>query len=120
MRCDEAGITEREAGPPSVRRGADIDVLVGRAFAVSLTAMRAPRRGNARAAFARQVAIYLIHTRLGLPYAQAGAHFERDRTTAAHACRVIEDRREDVRFDLILDTLERAIDLLPLFAREAA
>ena len=55
------------------------------------------RRGRATVALARQVAIYLAHTRLGLPYCARGAVFGRDRTTAAHACRRVEDRREDPR-----------------------
>jgi hypothetical protein len=39
--------------------------------------------------------------------------FDRDRTTAAHACRTVEDCRDDPRFDAALDCLERAIDLWP-------
>ena len=55
--------------------------------------------------------MYLAHTRLGLSYAGAGSLFGRDRTTAAYACRQVEERREDPRLDSILDYLERAIDL---------
>ena len=68
-------------------------------------------RGCAEASFARQVAMYLAHTRLGLPYAATGRLFGRDRTTARHACRQVEDRREDPRVDSLLDCLERALDL---------
>jgi chromosomal replication initiation ATPase DnaA len=103
-------MTGRETGP-SVRRGADIDVLVGRAFAVSLTALRAPSRGNARAAFARQVAIYLSCTGLGLTLTEAGALFGRDRTTVAHACRLVERRRDDPVIDATVGLLERAMSM---------
>jgi chromosomal replication initiation ATPase DnaA len=61
--------------------------------------------------FARQIAMYLAHTQLGLSYTGAGNLFGRDRTTARHACRQVEDRREDPRVDSMLDCLERAICL---------
>ena len=38
--------------------------------------------------------------------AEAGALFGRDRTTVAHACAVIEDRRENPRFDEMVAALE--------------
>jgi chromosomal replication initiation ATPase DnaA len=90
-----------------------VEAMVASAFALSPTAIRTPRRGRATAAFARQVAMYLAHTRLGLSFTEAGAYFGRDRTTAAHACRMVEDKREDPAIDAILDFLERAIELCP-------
>jgi chromosomal replication initiation ATPase DnaA len=88
-----------------------VEILVASAFGVGRDALKGPNRGCAPVAFARQVAIYLAHTSLGLPYAVAGAFFRRDRTTAAYACRTVEDRREDPRIDTVLDCLECAIDL---------
>lgn len=93
-------------GEAAVRQ---VEALVASAFAVRPEAIRAPRRGVARTAFARQVAIYLNHTRLGLTYTEAASAFGRDRTTAAYACRRVEDRREDPRIDAIVDVLERAV-----------
>ena len=90
-----------------------IEAIVATAFTVPAAALRLDSRGPAPVAFARQVAMYLAHTRLGLPYLRAGAFFGRDRTTAAHACRRVEDSRENPRIDRILDLLERAIDLWP-------
>ncbi len=60
------------------------------------------------AAFARQIAMYLAHVGFGLSMAEVGRAFERDRTTVVHACHLIEDRRDDVRFDQLLDHLEQA------------
>ena len=57
--------------------------------------------------------MYLAYTRIGLPYAAVGAVFGRDRTTAAHACRLVEERRDDPRIVSALDYLERAVDLRP-------
>jgi chromosomal replication initiation ATPase DnaA len=90
-----------------------VEAMVAAAFALGPGAIRDPRRGRAAAAFARQVAMYLAHTRLGLSFTEAGAYFGRDRTTAAHACRTVEDKREDPRVDAIVDFLERAIEVCP-------
>jgi chromosomal replication initiation ATPase DnaA len=72
--------------------------------------VRELRRGAPAVAFARQVAIYLSHTKLGFDFTTAGSAFHRDRTTAAHAVRTVEGRRDEPAFDAILDTLERAVD----------
>ena len=88
-----------------------VETLVESAFGITGSALHAPGRGEAQVAFARQVAIYLSCVRLGLSYSAVGRFFGRDRTTAAHACRVIEERREDSALDSLLDCLERAIDL---------
>ncbi len=66
-------------------------------------------RGGARQAFARQVAIYLGHVGCGLSYTQVGRIYGRDRTTAAHACAVVEDRREDPALDRVLVLLELCV-----------
>ncbi|MCR4282019.1 MAG: hypothetical protein NUV72_03195 [Bauldia sp.] len=108
-----------QAMPPDDGYGAArlVAAIVASAFAVGPNEIRRLGRGKASAAFARQVAIYLSHTRLGFNYTDAGFLFGRDRTTAAHACRTVEDRREDPRVDAILDCLERAIDLWPGLTR---
>jgi len=86
-----------------------VEAMVASSFATCPGEIRALSRGNANAAFARQVAIYLSHTCLGFNYTAAGRLFGRDRTTAAHACRTVEDKREDPGVDAVLDCLERAI-----------
>ncbi|GAB5376335.1 MAG: hypothetical protein AcusKO_27970 [Acuticoccus sp.] len=35
--------------------------------------------------------------------------FDRDRTTAAHACRVVEDRRDEVAIDTLVQSVEDAL-----------
>lgn len=94
--------------------------IVGAAFGVTADSLMSAQRGKPRISFARQVAIYLAHTRLSLPYAAAGGFFHRDRTTAAYACWRVEDRREDPRLDMIVDCLERAVDRWPEIARGGA
>jgi chromosomal replication initiation ATPase DnaA len=105
-----AGRLEQQATDEAARL---IESIVASAFGVVPEAMRMASRGPAEVALARQVAIYLAHTRLGLSYAEAGECFHRDRTTAAHACKRVEDLREDLRLDTLLDCLERSVDLMP-------
>ncbi len=87
---------------------------VARAFKVSVSELRAPTRRAAPVALARQIAMYLMHVVFGVSLSSVGRHFGRDRTTAAHACRQIEDRRDDPTFDLLIDRLEFALRSLPL------
>lgn len=87
---------------------------IARALSVPIAELRAPTRRRAPVAFARQVAMYLTHVAFGFSLSAVGRHFGRDRTTAAHACRYIEDRRDDPNFDLMLDRLERAVRARPV------
>ena len=84
---------------------------VARAYNVPLAELRAPTRRKAIVAEARQVAMYLSHVGFGMTLASVGRYFGRDRTTAAYACRRIEDRRDDSKFDHLLDRLEHVIRL---------
>jgi chromosomal replication initiation ATPase DnaA len=106
QRPPEAGANGREAASAACFLAS----IVGATFGVTSDSLLSEQRGRARISLARQVAIYLAHTRLSLPYAIAGGVFHRDRTTAAHACWRVENRREDPRLDLIVDCLERAVD----------
>jgi chromosomal replication initiation ATPase DnaA len=56
--------------------------------------------------------MYLAHVACGLTLTDTGRLFGRDRTTVAHACGVIEDRRDDPLFDRALDLLEWAVPAL--------
>jgi len=76
------------------------------ALAVPLSGLKAKTRSCADIAFARQVAMYLCHTTFSLLMTEVGLHFGRDRTTVAHACKLVEDKRDDAEFDLIIDQLE--------------
>lgn len=96
-----------------------IEPAVAAVFEVPLSHLRASTRGSPRAAFARQVAMYLAHVVFGLSLTEVGAIFARDRTTVAHACASIEDGRDDPVFDARLDHLERVVCSMvdALFAR---
>ena len=86
-----------------------VESVIAAAFAVPAQQLRTGSRGAAPIAFARQSAMYLAHVALGLSYTDVGRTFGRDRTTAAHACRRVEDRREDPRIDAMLAALEQVL-----------
>ncbi|MCB1547710.1 MAG: chromosomal replication initiator DnaA [Hyphomicrobiaceae bacterium] len=83
-----------------------IENAVSRVFAVKVDDLQAPTRGRADVAFARQVAMYLAHVGGGLTLTEVGRLFRRDRTTVAHACMIVEDRRDDAGLDASLEFLE--------------
>lgn len=86
-----------------------VEQVVAMTFQVPLRELRARTRRRAPIAFARQAAMYLAHVAYGLTLTEVGALFARDRTTVAHACGIVEDRRDDPVFDVFLDNLEVSI-----------
>ncbi|GAB1715659.1 MAG: hypothetical protein NTAFB05_07010 [Nitrobacter sp.] len=80
--------------------------LVADGFGLDAAAMMSPTRGARRAAYARQVAMYLAHVGFALSFEAIGRAFDRDRTTVSHACRVVEDSRDDEKLDRRLTSLE--------------
>jgi chromosomal replication initiation ATPase DnaA len=86
-----------------------LEAIVAGGFDIEVVLLRLPSRGVARVALARQSAMYLAHTICGLSKTEVGRLFERDRTTVNHACSMVEQRRDDVTFDLALEHLERVV-----------
>jgi chromosomal replication initiation ATPase DnaA len=82
------------------------------AFAVPVGELISTTRRSAYVAFARQSAMYLAHVTFGLNYREVARAFGRDRTTAAHACQLIEERRDDPAVDAVLGWLEHACGTL--------
>ena len=94
---------------PSPRRRRDLVLqITALAFGLSRRRLAGAGREAPRAVFARQVAMYLLHVVFSLPMQHVGELCRRDRSTVAHACRLVEERREDARFDAFLHDLERA------------
>lgn len=89
-----------------------VTTTVMQAYSIAPEQMNGASRGVARVALARQVAMYLTHVVGGFDYAEVGRLFARDRTTVKHACAVVEDRRDDPRFDRTLHLLEGIIEHL--------
>ncbi|MFP3944238.1 MAG: helix-turn-helix domain-containing protein [Alphaproteobacteria bacterium] len=87
--------------------------MVALAFGIPAGELTAATRRRAPVAFARQVAMYLTHVAWSMPLVHVGAAFGRDRTTASHACRLVEDRRDDPRLDGLLTALEQGLRQVP-------
>jgi len=101
------------AAAPAISREA-IEQAVIQVFGVGPADLHHTTRGRAKVAQARQVAMYLAHVACGLSLTDTGRLFGRDRTTVAHACSVVEDRRDDPLFDRALDLLEWAVSALAM------
>ena len=100
-----------------------VDELVARTYRIPRSALYAGTRCRKSIAFARQVSMYLGHVVLSYPLKDIAQHYQRDRTTVAYACRVVEDRREEEETELLLSSLESALQtmmmVMPLTARRS-
>ncbi len=108
-----AGTKARQDNRADVSRAAFIMDLVAMATGIPAAQIACRTRNHARAARARQVAMYLAYIAYGWPLARVGTAFARDRTTAGHACRLIEEMRDDAAFDARLEALETCLRAAP-------
>jgi chromosomal replication initiation ATPase DnaA len=86
--------------------------LVAVVFGVSHSELEMNSRSSPVSALARQIAMYLTHVVFAVSLSRTGLAFGRDRTTAAHACRVVEEAREDGEFDFMMERLSSALRVL--------
>ena len=86
-----------------------IELTVAAALNLPVDELAAKTRRTAPVAFARQISMYCAHVTFGWSLTEAGAVFCRDRTTAAHACRVVEDRRDCPHIDAVVSTVEEQL-----------
>jgi chromosomal replication initiation ATPase DnaA len=92
--------------------------LVSLATGVPATEIATPKRTSQTAVRARQLAIYLTHITFHWPLHRVAFAFGRDRTTCGHACRKIEDMRDDAGFDRRLAEREACLRQAPAHAEE--
>lgn len=100
------------AGPMGARARRDaelVEQVVLRAFGLGVPHLRHPTRGRKPVAFARQVAFYAMHVHFGHSLSSTARLFGRDRTTVAHACRLVEDRRDEPAVGRIIGTIEEGV-----------
>ena len=88
----------------------DVIALVARQKNVPLRLFTHKSRSRLPVARARQLAMYLSHVVLGRTLLEIGYAFGRDRTTVSYACALIEDMRDDPRFDDEVSGLERQLE----------
>jgi len=95
------------------RQGAHLAAgLAGYALGITTSTILGSARGAHDVARARQVAMYLAHVGFGMSLARVADAFGRDRSTVAHGCRLVEDRRDDPEFDTWMETLEQGLVVL--------
>ena len=115
----EAFLNGVAGGSPdrAIIAGRFVAALVGWATGIEDGRLLAQGRGPGDTARARQIAMYLLHTSLSASYGEVARAFRRDRTTVSHACRLIEDMRDDPRHDALLCRLEAVLaSVSPLFS----
>lgn len=103
----------RGEGAHDLARARLAQQAVAFAFDERLEEIAVPTRRTRSAAYARQTAMYLAHIAFGMSLGRVAQAFGRDRSTVAHACRMIEDRREDGDFNDCLDRLEEFLRAAP-------
>ncbi len=80
--------------------------VVSMALNVPLADIQSKSRSKADVAMARQIAMYLAHTKFSILLTEVGLHFRRDRTTVSYACAQVEDKRDEFSFDVLICQLE--------------
>ena len=83
-----------------------VEIITG----VSASETNRASRGSPNAAFARMMAMYLLHVEFSLSYKEVAKLFTRDPSTIAYACRIIEDSRDASETDERLENIRRLID----------
>ncbi|MDB5614077.1 MAG: chromosomal replication initiator DnaA [Devosia sp.] len=95
----------------AVQRSCDqVIALVAQRKNVPIRLLIDTKRGRRSSARARQLAMYLSHVVYGRSLAEIGKAFGRDRTTVSYACALIEDMRDDPRFDEEVCALELQLE----------
>lgn len=103
-------VASRLTLPPPRAGITDVVRLVARERRVSVRQILSPSRCRVGVARARQLAMYLAHVVLSHSLTAVGEAFGRDRTTVSHACGLIEDLRDDPRFDAEVSRLELVLE----------
>ncbi len=72
--------------------------------------------GRRATSHVRQVAMYVCHVAYSMPMGEVAEAFGRDRSTVGHACRMVEDRRDDRAYDTFVAIVERMASAVHLLA----
>lgn len=75
--------------------------------------MGGSKRGCPQTCFARQLTMYLLNTIFQITQTRIGELFARDRSTVAHASRIVEESREDPVLDAKIRRLESFLSQAP-------
>lgn len=104
-----------EVDPLDVQKAGKVRLVLSTvelAFRAKAIHLLGPSRGGRHLVRARQTMQYLAHCGLSISYTDLARLTQRDRTSIAHACRTIEDLRDDPEFDKALYFMEMALVLM--------
>lgn len=90
-----------------------ITVAVALEFGIPHKEILTKTKGTSRVAFGRQLCMYLLNIVYDVNVTRVGRAFSRDRSTASHACQVIEEMREDPVLDRKIQGLETFLKMAP-------
>ena len=85
--------------------------LLSAFFSISGRELRAEGRLSADISRIRQIGMYISHVVVRLTMQEVGYGFQRDRSTVAHACHVIEDLRDNPEFEILIRKIERIAEI---------
>jgi hypothetical protein len=67
------------------------------------------KRGRPSLSCSKQLAAYLVHVSLSISYTTISSHFHCDRGTIEAACGRVEDLRDNVQLDTLINLYETAL-----------
>lgn len=97
---------KQDKNTQDIQRAQLIIAAVTLEFGTPILDINSRNRGANELCLARQVSMYLMNVIFGVSLTRIGRVFNRDRSTASHACNVIEDYREDPLLDKKIARLE--------------
>ncbi len=100
--------------PDDILRVRLIMAAVALEFHVRDMDLTKPGRGSPQMVLARQVAMYLTITVFHLTQSRTAGIFRRDRSTIYHACKIVEEHRDDPIFDVKISRLESFLHQAPM------
>jgi chromosomal replication initiator protein len=79
-------------------------------YGVSIEILKQKGRGSKETAFARQVAMYLIRSKLKKSFNYIGKYFNRDNSTAVYSCKAIEEKiQREISFRLEIEKIKKSL-----------
>lgn len=82
-------------------------------FGIPTTAIRSRTKGSSQASLARQICMYLLNVVFEVNVSRVARAYQRDRSTASHACHVVEDLRDDPVLNQKISKLEAFLSSAP-------
>ena len=87
-----------------------VNQMIAAAYEISGERLLIRDRGVVKVNRPRQISMYLMNTVLSFKFTEIAEFYDKDRTTVSHACGVIEELRDNPRFDRRMCEFENTIN----------